>query len=68
MFELPAIPPRRSIDLGAAAYLELGLGALQVGDVPRAVGALASIDDDSWTAILDRFPTLPDLITRGSRS
>lgn len=51
---------RRSIDLSAAAYLELGLAALQLGDFVRAIGALSSIDDDSWTGIVVRFPWLPE--------
>jgi hypothetical protein len=56
-------PRRRSIDLAAAAHLEMGLEALQRGDFPAAIGALVSIDDDSWTGILVRFPGLPDYIT-----
>jgi hypothetical protein len=55
---------RRSIDLSASAYLELGLGALQVGDYVRAVGAFASIDDDSWTGIVVRFPWLPEWLEK----
>lgn len=53
---------RRSIDLSAAAYLELGLSALQAGDKARAAGAFASIDDVSWAAICARFPNLEDLV------
>lgn len=56
-------PRRRSVDLAAAAHLEMGLEALQRHDIPAAIGALASIDDDSWDAILNRFPGLPDYIT-----
>lgn len=56
-------PRRRSVDLAAAARLEMGLEALSRGDIPAAIGALASIDDDSWAAILDRFPGLPNYIT-----
>lgn len=56
-------PRRRSVDLAAAAHLEMGLEALQRHDIPAALGALVSIDDDSWDAILDRFPGLPDYIT-----
>lgn len=56
-------PRRYSVDLAAAAHLEMGLEALQRHDIPAAIGALASIDDDSWTAILTRFPGLPDYIT-----
>ena len=40
-------PRRRSVDLAAAAYLEMGLEALERGNVPAAIGALASIDDES---------------------
>lgn len=54
---------RRSVDLAAAAHLEMGLEALQRGSIPAAIGALASIDPDSWDAILERFPALPDYIT-----
>lgn len=63
----PALPPRPEIGLASAARLELGLLALEYGNIPAAVGALAAIDDESWSAILDRFPTLPDLIMRGVR-
>jgi hypothetical protein len=56
-------PRRRSVDLAAAAHLEIGLEALERGNLPAAIGALASIDDDSWAGILDRFPGLPDYIT-----
>jgi hypothetical protein len=63
---LPQVPRRRSVDLAAAAHLEIGLEALERGNLPLAIGALASIDDDSWDALLTRFPTLPDLITRGT--
>jgi len=56
-------PRRRSVDLAAAAYLELGLEALERGNLPAAIGALASIDDDSWAGILARFPGLPAYIT-----
>lgn len=55
---------RRSIDLSAAAYLELGLAALQFGDHVRAVAAFASIDDDSWTGIVVRFPWLPEWLEK----
>ena len=56
-------PRRRSVDLAAAAHLEMGLEALERGNIPAAIGALVSIDDDSWEAILTRFPGLPDYIT-----
>lgn len=58
-----AEPPRRSIDLAAAAHLEMGLDALERGNMPAAIGALASIDDDSWNAIGSRFPGLPEYIS-----
>lgn len=62
----PAHPPARSsIGLAAAAYLEIGLLALEAGRLPAAVGSLACIDDASWSAILTRFPTLPDVINKG---
>lgn len=57
-------PRRRSVDLAAAAHLEMGLEALTRGDIPAAIGALASIDDDSWDGILTRFPGLPAYISR----
>jgi len=60
---LPQTPRRRGVDLAAAAHLESGLEALQRGSIPAAIGALASIDPDSWDAILDRFPALPAYIT-----
>jgi hypothetical protein len=68
MLTVPAVPLRRSIDLASAARLELGLLALERGDIPGAAGALAAIDDDSWSAILLRLPHLPTLIEKGSRS
>lgn len=57
---------RRAADLAAAAWLELGLEALQRGEIPAAVSALVCIDDASWDAILRRFPHLPTLIERWS--
>lgn len=58
------LPTRPEIGLAAAAHLELGLLALESGQLPAAVGSLASIDAAAWSAILDRFPALPDLITK----
>jgi len=55
-------PP--DIDLSSATRLELGLSALELGNVPAAVGALAAIPADDWEAIVDRFPTLPNYIAR----
>ena len=48
------------IGLGNAAWLELGLAALQRGDIPAAVGALAAVDEASWALVLTRFPGLPE--------
>jgi hypothetical protein len=55
------------VDLSAAAYLEMALEALQVGNAPRAVGCLASIDETSWRLLVDRMPGLPALVARGVR-
>jgi hypothetical protein len=60
----PALFRRPEIGLAAAAYLQLGLEALRAGDEVRAIGAFASIDTCSWEAVLDRFPTLSDLISK----
>lgn len=57
-------PARHSIGLAAATHLELGLEALRDGDQVRAIGALASIDDESWAAICVRFPFLGDLVEK----
>lgn len=46
-------------DLSAAYYAERGLQALAEGDIPRAVGAFASISRESWTELSDRFPGFP---------
>lgn len=62
----PYPPARRAADLAAAAWLELGLEALQRHDIPAAVGALAAISDESWDALTRRFPALPDLIQKWS--
>ncbi len=62
----PNPPTRRAADLAAATWLELGLEALERGNLPAAIGALACISDESWAAILRRFPTLPDLIQKWS--
>jgi len=64
----PAYPPARlDIGLAAAAHLEVALIELERGHLPGAVGSLAAIDADAWAAILDRFPNLPDLITKWSQ-
>jgi hypothetical protein len=63
----PYLPTRPEIGLAAAAHLEIGLLALEAGQLPAAVGSLAAIDDAAWTAILTRFPTLPELITKRSQ-
>jgi hypothetical protein len=44
------------IGLAAASYAETGLAALRDGDLPRAIGALASIDEPAWQALNARFP------------
>ena len=62
----PNPPARPEIGLAAAAHLELGLLALQAGRLPAAVGSLACIDETAWSAIMHRFPNLPDLITKWS--
>lgn len=46
------------IGLGGAALLELGLSALERGDVPAAVGALAAVDEAAWWLVMIRFPGL----------
>jgi len=48
----------REIGLGSAALLELGLSALERGDVPAAVGALAAVDEATWLLVMTRFPGL----------
>ena len=48
------------IGLAAATYAELGLEALLAGDIPRAVGTLASIDSQAWAALVERFPGFPE--------
>jgi hypothetical protein len=54
----------RDVDLSSATRLELGLSALEAGNVPAAVGALAAIPAAEWEAILQRFPSLPDYINK----
>lgn len=51
--------PTHDVDLSSAARLELGLAALESGNVPAAVAALSAIPAADWAAILYRFPTLP---------
>ncbi|MFL6115417.1 MAG: hypothetical protein ACJ786_29335 [Catenulispora sp.] len=46
------------IGLGNATWLELGLQALQRGDIPAAVGALAAVDETAWQLVMTRFPGL----------
>lgn len=65
MDEPDHLPTRPAIGLAAAAFLELGLLALEAGRLPAAIGSLACIDDAAWSAILARFPTLPDVINKG---
>lgn len=65
MTATPHPPARHSIGLAAAAHLEVGLLAMQSGQLPAAVGALAAIDDASWEAIVRRFPALHDLLREG---
>lgn len=60
------LPARPGIGLAAAALLEAGLTSLESGRMPAALGSLAAIDEDAWTAILRRFPNIPDLITKWS--
>lgn len=65
--DAPQYPPARpDIGLAAAALLESGLTSLESGRLPAALGSLAAIDEDAWTAILRRFPNLPNLITKWS--
>lgn len=61
-----SLPARPEIGLAAAAHLELGLLALETGRLPAAIGSLASIDEAAWSAIMHRFPNLPELITKWS--
>ena len=46
------------IGLAGATLLELGLSALERGDVPAAVGALAAVDETTWWLVMTRFPDL----------
>lgn len=62
----PNLPARPEIGLAAAAHLELGLLALENGRLPAAVGSLACIDEAAWSAIVRRFPNLPNLISKWS--
>ena len=55
---------RHDVDLSSAARLELGLTALEAGNIPAAVGALAAIPESDWHAILRRFPALPGYIVK----
>lgn len=62
----PTLPPRPGIGLAAAGLLEVGLASLEAGRLPSAIGSLAAIDDEAWSAILRRFPNLPTLIEKWS--
>ena len=62
----PDLPPRPGIGLAAAGLLEVGLASLEAGHLPAAIGSLAAIDSDAWSAIVDRFPNLPTLIQKWS--
>lgn len=50
-------------DLATSHYAEMGLRALEQGDIPGAVGAFASISDDGWELLKDRFSGFPMQIT-----
>lgn len=52
------------IGLSGAALLETGLSALERGDMPAAVGALAAIDERAWWAVMTRFPELTEYVRR----
>jgi hypothetical protein len=43
-----------AIDLAAAAWLEIGIGAAASGDHARAVSALTAISDQDWARIRAR--------------
>jgi hypothetical protein len=43
-----------AIDLAAAAWLEIGIGAAAAGDQARAVSALTAISDEDWESIRAR--------------
>lgn len=42
------------IDLAAAAWLEIGIGAAAAGDHARAVSALTAVSDEDWATIRAR--------------
>ena len=46
-------------DPSVAHYVEVGLRALIERDMPRAVGAFASIGRDDWNELAERFPGFP---------
>lgn len=60
-------PPPYTVSLLAAVHLREALAAAERGDRPAAVGALMSIDADSWQGIQARLhlvgATLPALLT-----
>lgn len=49
---------RHGVDLSSAARLEMGLSALETGNMPAAFAALSAIPEADWQAILRRFPML----------
>jgi hypothetical protein len=53
---------RPEIGLGSATLLELGLSALERGDVPAAVGSLAAVDEATWWLVMTRFPGLAEWV------
>jgi predicted negative regulator of RcsB-dependent stress response len=62
----PDLPARPEIGLAAAAHLELGLLALEAGQLPAALGSLAAIEESAWQAIVNRFTGIEALITKWS--
>jgi hypothetical protein len=60
-------PAQHDVDLAAATRLELGLAALESGDMPAAFSALAAIPEADWQAIVRRFPMLPAWIEQEAR-
>ncbi len=55
---------QHDVDLSSAARLEMGLSALESGNMPAAFAALAAIPEADWQAIQRRFPMLPAWIER----
>ena len=52
-------PAQHDVDLSSAARLEMGLEALERGNMPAMFAALSAIPEADWTAIVRRFPMLP---------